>query len=126
MYQLIRNVSELAAICAPLFFLSQISARDALTTARAPPFETTTRQRLFDWLADVLSYQGVSDAIAERYMDEHGSMSFYEIEDGLRQRPSCPRLTSYWQFARHRRRRRCVFAQVARLPARAGLRAAPY
>ena len=44
MDQLIRNVSELAAIGAPLF-LSRISARDALRTARAPPFETTTPQR---------------------------------------------------------------------------------
>ena len=37
---------------------------------------------LFDWLADVLSYQGVSDAIAERYMDEHGWISFYEVQNG--------------------------------------------
>ena len=73
---------------------------DALRTAPPPRFETTT-------LAEVLSYQGVSDAVAERYMDEHGSMSFYEIEDGLRQRPSCPRLTSYWQFAE------CRFAKTA-------------
>ena len=46
-------------------------------------------------------------AIAERYMDEHGSISFYEVQNGLRQRPSCPRLTSYWRFAE------CRFAKTA-------------
>jgi len=47
------------------------------------------------------------DVLPNRRLDEHGSISFYEIEDGLRQRPSCPRLTSYWQFAE------CRFAKTA-------------
>ena len=106
MDQLIRNVSELAAIGAPLFSLADLRSRcaDIGTSAAVQDHDTPA---LFDWLADVLSYQGVSDAIAERYMDEHGSISFYEIEDGLRQRPSCPRLTSYWRFAE------CRFAKTA-------------
>jgi hypothetical protein len=27
---------------------------------------------IFDWLIDALSYQGVSDSIADGYMDQHG------------------------------------------------------
>ncbi len=98
MDQLIRNVSELAAICAPLFSLADLRSRcaDNGTSAAVRDHDTPA---LFDWLAEVLSCQGVSDALAERYMDEHGSISFHEVQNGLRQRPSCPRLTSYWQFA---------------------------
>src|SRR3712207_6479037 len=48
---------------------------------------------LFDWLIEILSYQGVSDAIAWAYMDQHGRVCFSDIDQVLRARPSCPRLT---------------------------------
>src|SRR5215218_10614388 len=73
MDQLIRNVSELAAIGAPLFSLADLRSRCAANGTSAAVRDHDT-PALFDWLADVLSYQGVSDAIAERYMDEHGSI----------------------------------------------------
>ena len=50
---------------------------------------------LFDWLMSVLSYQGVSDAVATQYMDEHGRATWAAIS---RVRPACPKLASYWQF----------------------------
>ncbi len=53
---------------------------------------------LFDWLMEVVSYQGIGDAIAARYIDEHGTTCFSEIEDALRASPACPRLQSYWHF----------------------------
>src|SRR4051794_40538784 len=62
---------------------------------------------LFDWLVEVLSYQGVSDAIAWSYMDEHGRVCFSDLDQALRARPSCPRLTSYWHFDA------CHFAKTA-------------
>jgi hypothetical protein len=62
---------------------------------------------LFDWLVDVLSDQGVSDAIAWAYMDQHGRVCFSDLDQALRARPSCPRLTSYWHF------HRCRFAKAA-------------
>ena len=62
---------------------------------------------LFDWLVEVLSYQGVSDAIAWGYMDQHGRVCFSDIDQALRTRPSCPRLTSYWHF------HECRFAKTA-------------
>ncbi|WP_131194563.1 hypothetical protein [Lichenihabitans psoromatis] len=53
---------------------------------------------LFDWLIRILSLQGVSDAIAWRYIDQHGSVSFSDLETTLAAAPSCPKLTSYWHF----------------------------
>src|SRR5215207_2210659 len=53
---------------------------------------------LFDWLMEILSYQGVSDAIAWTYMNQHGRVAFSDLAQALRTQPSCPRLASYWHF----------------------------
>ena len=53
---------------------------------------------LFDWLTAMLSYQGISDRVAHDYMDEHGRVTWHEIERDLANKPSCPKLQSYWQF----------------------------
>jgi hypothetical protein len=53
---------------------------------------------LFDHLVTALSYQGISDEVAKNFMDRHGLASWQVIESALRSRPSCPKLTSYWQF----------------------------
>ena len=91
------------------------SNRHYLTELRATSVENGTSvavaahdtAALFEWLADALSYQGVSDAIAERYIDEHGYVTFGELAHALEATPSCPRLTSYWHFAE------CRFAKTA-------------
>jgi hypothetical protein len=53
---------------------------------------------LFDWLMAGLSYQGVSDRVASGYMDQHGRVRWHDIEHALANKPSCPKLQSYWQF----------------------------
>jgi hypothetical protein len=53
---------------------------------------------LFDWLMVMLSYQGISDRVAHDYMEQHGRVSWHEIECALVNHPSCPKLQSYWQF----------------------------
>jgi hypothetical protein len=45
-----------------------------------------------------LSHQGISDRVAHDYMDEHGRASWHEIESALANKPSCPKLQSYWNF----------------------------
>ena len=35
---------------------------------------------IFDWLMRMLSFQGISDAVAEGYMDRHGNVTWAEIE----------------------------------------------
>jgi hypothetical protein len=53
---------------------------------------------LFDWLMAALSHQGISDRVADDYMDQHGRVTWREVERALSSQPSCPKLQSYWQF----------------------------
>jgi hypothetical protein len=53
---------------------------------------------LFDWLMATLSYQGVSDRVAHDYMEQHGQVTWHEIQRALATKPTCPKLQSYWQF----------------------------
>jgi hypothetical protein len=53
---------------------------------------------VFDWLLAALSYQGISDRIADAYMAAHGRLSWGEIERQLAAGATCPRLKSYWHF----------------------------
>lgn len=54
---------------------------------------------IFDWLIDVLSYQGVSDSIAWGYMEQHGRIRWRDIDGALADAPSCSKLTCYWSFS---------------------------
>ena len=53
---------------------------------------------LFDWLVEMLSFQGISDSVASGYMAQHGNVRWAEIADGLSRTPSCPKLGGYWRF----------------------------
>ncbi len=53
---------------------------------------------IFDWLVEVLSFQGVSDTVAAGYMRQHGLATWRKIEKNLGKSPSCPKLKSYWHF----------------------------
>jgi hypothetical protein len=55
-------------------------------------------EALFRWLMIGLSFQGISDAVADGYMARHGTVSWSDVGRALASCPSCPRLTSYWQF----------------------------
>ena len=53
---------------------------------------------LFDWLMAMLSYQGISDRVAHDYMEQHGRVTWREIQADLASGSSCPKLQSYWHF----------------------------
>jgi hypothetical protein len=53
---------------------------------------------IFDWLVEMLSYQGVSDSIAYGYMERHGRARWHDIAEALAGTPSCPKLRCYWAF----------------------------
>jgi hypothetical protein len=53
---------------------------------------------LFDWLVSILSYQGIADQVAFDYMERHGQATWQVIASDLRRAPTCPKLSSYWQF----------------------------
>jgi hypothetical protein len=44
------------------------------------------------------SHQGVSDQVAHGYIDQHGCVTWAEVERAVAGRPTCPKLQSYWQF----------------------------
>jgi hypothetical protein len=54
--------------------------------------------RIFDWLIREISHQGISDAVAVRYIDRHGNVTWAEIETSLAANPSCAKLDGYWAF----------------------------
>jgi hypothetical protein len=53
---------------------------------------------LFNWLIAALSYQGISDQVAFGYMERHGYVTWSNLERGLGQGVTCPKLESYWHF----------------------------
>jgi hypothetical protein len=53
---------------------------------------------LFDWLIELLSFQGISDSVAAGYIAKHGSVRWADIAAGLSRTPSCPKLDGYWRF----------------------------
>jgi hypothetical protein len=53
---------------------------------------------LFNWLMSVLSLQGISDQVARRYIDQHGTVTWHAVKQALKARPSCPKLQTYWHF----------------------------
>ena len=54
---------------------------------------------LFDWLIEVVSYQGISDSIAWAYMEEHGRVTWADIDSAFARRPSCPKLVNFEAFS---------------------------
>ena len=42
---------------------------------------------IFDWLLDMVSYQGVSDSIAYGYMESHGRVRWHDVAKALVQEP---------------------------------------
>jgi hypothetical protein len=49
---------------------------------------------LFDWLVSALSYQGISDQVAEAYMERYGSATWAGIDHKIGQGAPCPKLKS--------------------------------
>jgi len=54
--------------------------------------------KLFEWLLDAISFQGISDVVARRYMDVHGRVTHTEVTEALSSLPKCAKLTSWWNF----------------------------
>jgi hypothetical protein len=54
---------------------------------------------LFDWLTDVISYQGISDTAAWTYMETHGRVRWADLDAAFQRRPSCPKLAGFNAFS---------------------------
>jgi len=53
---------------------------------------------LFDWLMNCFSYQGVSDAVVNSFINAHGNATAVQIAQDLSAGPQCAKLHSYWHF----------------------------
>src|SRR4051812_35957959 len=98
---LLRSVCHLAADPGYFSGLHQRLA-DRGIVAAVRSHDTPT---LFAWLVEVLSFQGISDAAALAFMDQHGRASWEDVARGLQDQPSCPKLRSHWHF------HRCAFTR---------------
>jgi hypothetical protein len=77
-----------------LFYLRRLRT-DLTRTGIKAAVATHDTPVLFGWLMDVLSYQGVSDAVAWAYMEQHGRIAWTDIDAAFNQNPSCPKLKGY-------------------------------
>jgi hypothetical protein len=66
-------------------------------TGIARAVERHDTDAIYNWLMEVVSYQGVSDAAAATYMREHGLPRCQDIARGLAG-AGCPKLASYWHY----------------------------
>jgi hypothetical protein len=53
---------------------------------------------IFKWLVASLSYQGISDRVAEQFMAEHGHVEWSDVGRVVRRPLACHKLQSYWHF----------------------------
>ena len=71
---------------------------DAIEAGLVAAVEAHDTAVIFDWLMRELSHQGISDAVADGYMDRHGNVTWADIEASLATNPGCDKLQGYWAF----------------------------
>ena len=54
--------------------------------------------KVFDWMMDSFSYQGVSNRAAQSFINDNGNVTWKQVAAALPEAPPCPRLASYWTF----------------------------
>jgi hypothetical protein len=91
---LVRTVCKLAGEVRLIYDCREILAKAGVLDAVRDHDDAV----LLEWLMESLSYQGVSDAVAYGYMEEHGNVNFNTVAKSLTRTGSCPKLNSYWQF----------------------------
>jgi len=80
-----------------LSFLDDLRT-DALQAGIPEAVAERNTPKIFDWLLDTFSYQGISDQVARGYIRKHGSASWSDIAGSFGAVPSCPLLQTYWHF----------------------------
>src|SRR6185503_5323702 len=85
-------------VAAPASYLSDLRSDLAEAGVPVAVAEHDTAS-IFDWMIPLIQLQGISDSIALSYLAAHGGVGWSEIEAALNERPSRPKLRSYWDFA---------------------------
>ena len=84
---------------------------EAFETGLVAAVETGDTPVIFDWLMHVVSHQGISDAVADGFIDRHGNVTWAEISGALGTDRGCQKLRGYWAFTRclyHRSSQTCA------------------
>jgi hypothetical protein len=95
-WSFIRRVCKIAGQPSWVDDLRHEAVEAGLITA----IETSDTPIIFDWLMDILSYQGISDAVASGFMQRHGNVTWQQIDRALKNGADCPKLVGYWTFSR--------------------------
>ncbi len=91
-------VTRPALVLAPPTLLENVTGR----LAEAGVIDAVARGDtgpVYDWLMTLVPLQGISDAIAFDYAEQHGRATWAAVVAALNALPSCPRLRRYWAFA---------------------------
>ena len=91
---LVRKVCDLAG---PVTCIDDLR-HAAIETGLVAAVDDHDTAAIFDWLMRELSHQGISDAVADGYMDRHGNVTWAESEASLATTPGCDKLQGYWAF----------------------------
>ncbi len=91
---LIRRVCGLAG---SLTFLDDIRT-DVLRAGILEAVTVRNTPKIFDWLLDAFSYQGISDQVTRGYIRKHGNVTCSVMAKSLDAAPPCPLLQTYWHF----------------------------
>ena len=54
---------------------------------------------LYNWIIRLLDRQGISNAAAISFAEQHGGARWVDVECALAERPICSKLLSFWDFA---------------------------
>lgn len=98
LYDHLLKVTRPALVLAPSTLLEDVTGR----LAEAGVIDAVARGDtgpVYDWLMTLVPLQGISDAIAFGYAEQHGRATWAAVVAALNASPSCPRLASYWAFA---------------------------
>src|SRR5690242_4323395 len=82
---LVRQVCRISADTGWLDDLRNEAAAEGIVAA----VEAHDTPAIFNWLIWILSFQGISDAVANGYMNQHGNIIWAEIEEAFSSDPGC-------------------------------------
>jgi hypothetical protein len=90
-------VRQVCAIAGEVTWVNDLQD-NAIGTGLVDAVEAHDTAVIFDWLIREVSHQGISDAVADGYIDRHGNVTWAEIEDAVAANPRCDKLQGYWAF----------------------------
>jgi hypothetical protein len=98
---IVRGVCQLAGPCS---FIddTRVSLKRQGVIAAVGRHDT---ESLFNWLMSIVSFQGIADSVAQHFMDQHGNVTWADVQAALDQHPQCSKLSGYWRFNQCRYRK---------------------